>query len=245
MQRVILVVEHDAALRGAIAHILRGDGYFVLAVPDGALAIDVARYNPIALVLLDPTYLQPSGLDICRELRASAETAHILILMMVADESEITQMMTLEPGVDDYIMGPLMWRELRACVQALLSGGRRRTGQMKGMGSVPETIVPDEEQVLIADDLCIDIARHRVTRGNRPIELHRVRLFDLLVYLVRHRGIVLTRDRLLKEVWRFEQVNDVRTVDTHMRWLRQKLEDDPDHPQLIETVRGVGYRFKD
>jgi two-component system alkaline phosphatase synthesis response regulator PhoP len=231
MPNAILVVEPDAALRDTIAHALRGEGYFVLAVADGALAVDVARHNPLALVLLDPMDLQPGGREVCQELRACALTPDVPILMLLTSESEIPQMVRLEPGGNDALMKPLQWGELRVCVQ---------------VGSVPGTeTTQDDGKVLVADDLRIDIARRHVTRGNRTIDLYQVRLFDLLVYLVRHRGIVLTRDRLLKEVWRDAQVNDSRTVDTHVRWLRQKLEEDPDHPQLIETVRGVGYRFKD
>jgi DNA-binding response OmpR family regulator len=106
-------------------------------------------------------------------------------------------------------------------------------------------VIDEREQVLVADDLRIDLARRKVMWHNQPIELTQVLLFDLLAYLVRHRGVVLTRDRLLQHVWGYEYGVNTRTVDVHVRWLRQILEDHPDFPQLIETVRGVGYRFKE
>lgn len=120
-------------------------------------------------------------------------------------------------------------------------------GKQAEAGQSPPDVEVDQEveQVLVVDDLCIDIPRRSVTRRNRPIDLGPMLLFDLLVHFVRNQGVVLTRDRLLMAVWSYNQAIDSRTVDVHVRWLRQKLEDDPNHPQLIETVRGVGYRFKD
>jgi two-component system alkaline phosphatase synthesis response regulator PhoP len=135
---------------------------------------------------------------------------------------------------------PFTWQEVRARVRALLrrsepaeaaEGGRARTGA----GEAP--------RVLQAEDLRVDVDRREVTRGDRAIELP-ARLFDLLVYMLRYRGTVLTRDRLLEHVWGYEYTGDTRTVDVHIRWLRERVEDDPANPQLIQTVRGVGYRFK-
>jgi DNA-binding response OmpR family regulator len=243
-QRTILVVEQDAAVREPLAHKLREEGYFVLTVADGALAVDVARHNPISLILLNWTLLPLSGRDICRELRAHAETADIPILMMVTDEREIEQLLSGEPLANDYIRKPLLWQELLACVEALLRSGRWSSKRPLA-NTLPRTETSDEgEHVFAVDDLRIDVNRHRVMRGNREIELHQARLFDLLVYLIRHRGLVLTREHLLRQVWGWEP-NTSRTVDVHVRWLREKLEDDPAHPHFIETVRGVGYRFRE
>lgn len=148
MQKTILVVEHDATLREAIASMLRVDGYFVLAVSDGALALETAWHNLLSLVLLDPAQLQPDGIALCHQLRAHAETAYVPILMMVTQESEITQMMRLELGVNDYIMKPLVWDELRACVLALIRGGKRSI-RYKRFNVLAETkSAPDGETLL-------------------------------------------------------------------------------------------------
>ncbi len=243
MQRVILVVEHDAVLRDPITDSLRRAGYLVLAVGNGAMAIDVARHNPISLVILDPPSLQ-NGLDLCRQLRACAETAQVPVLMMVTSEIEIAQLVRLGPRVNDYIVKPFLWEELQACVRALLRGGKRRVRQKLANASPSTETVHEQGQVLVADTLCIDVAQHRVTRGDQQIKLGNNLLFDLLVYLVRHRGVALTRDQLLRHVWGSELARDSRTVDVHVHWLRQKLQDEPDHPQLIQTVPGVGYCFK-
>ena len=242
-QKGILVVEHDAARQDTIAHRLQGEGYLVLAVTNEGMAIDVAQHRPISLVILDSASLQ-SGLDMCRQLRAYAETAQVPILMMVTSDIEIAQLVRLGPRVNDYIVKPFLWEELQACVRALLRGGKRRVRQKLAKASPSTEKAHEQEQVLVADTLRIDVAQHRVTRGDQQIKLGNTLLFDLLVYLVRHRGIALTRDQLLRHVWGSEFVKDSRTIDVHMHWLRQKLQDDPDHPQLIQTVTGVGYCFK-
>ncbi|MDQ6661973.1 MAG: response regulator transcription factor [Chloroflexota bacterium] len=243
-QHIILVVEENRPLRDAITYTLREEGHFVLALADGNLALDVARDNPLSLVIFDPAHLQPEGLDVCRAIRTSPKTDSVPILMVVAHESEIAQIVRQnELRVNDFILKPLHWEELRVCVRALLRGNRPRSGKAIHQPKMETT--SEEGQLLVADELCIDVARRTVFLRDQLIELHQMRLFDLLVYLVRHRGIVLTRDQLLIDVWGYDHGIDTRTVDVHVRWLRQKLEDAPDHPQLIETVRGVGYRFKD
>ena len=242
-QKVILVVEHDATWCDTIAHRLQGEGYLVLAVTDEGMAMDVAQDSPISLVILDPASLQ-RGLDMCRQLRACAETAQVPVLMMVTSDIEIAQLVRLGPRVNDYIVKPFLWEELQACVRALLRGGKRRVRQKLANASPSTETIHEQGQVLVADTLCIDVAQHRVTRGDQQIKLGNNLLFDLLVYLVRHRGDALTRDQLLRHVWGSELAKDSRTVDVHVHWLRQKLQDDPDHPQLIQTVPGVGYCFK-
>lgn len=243
IQKILLLVEHDAALRDMITHSLRGEGYLVLAVGDGAMVIDVARHSPISMMILDPTSPQ-SGIDLCRQLRACDETAQVPILMMVTSEIEIAQMVRLDLRVNDFIVKPFLWEELRACVRALLRGDRRRIRKKLAVASLKKETTREEGQILVADTLCIDLGQRRVTQGDQQIKLGNNLLFDLLVYLVRHRGIALTRDQLLRHVWGSELAKDSRTVDVHMHWLRQKLQDDPDHPQRIQTVPGVGYRFK-
>ena len=236
-QRTILVVEDDAALRDTIAYNLRGEGYLVLTAADGVAGLDAARQNPVSLVLLDLMLPRLDGLEVCRQLRAKPETANTPILMLTARGEETDKVVGLELGADDYVTKPFSWKELRARVRALLR---------RGAPPAPPTTVgdtPSESRILASGDLRIDVDRREVSRGDRQIELP-ARLFDLLVYMVRNHGLVLTRDRLLQHVWGYDYAGDTRTVDVHVRWLREKLEDDPANPQLIQTVRGVGYRFK-
>lgn len=236
-QRTILVVEDDAALRDTIAYNLRGEGYLVLTAADGVAGLEAARQNPVSLVLLDLMLPRLDGLDVCRQLRSKPETANTPILMLTARGEETDKVIGLELGADDYVTKPFSWKELRARVRALL---RRGAPPAPAAG---DTSSPPESRVLVSGDLRIDVDRREIHRGERQIELP-ARLFDLLVYMVRNHGLVLTRDRLLQHVWGYDYAGDTRTVDVHVRWLREKLEDDPANPQLIQTVRGVGYRFK-
>jgi DNA-binding response OmpR family regulator len=240
VERTILIVEDDAALRETIAYNLRGEGYHVLVAADGISALEVARLNQPTLILLDLMLPRLDGLEVCRQLRARPETTNIPILMLTARGEETDKIVGLEMGADDYVTKPFSWNELRARVRALL---RRSEYGGGGDGAAPRESGGGDTRVLVVGDLRIDPARREVTRGERQIELP-ARLFDLLTYMVRNRGTVLTRDRLLLNVWGYDYTGDTRTVDVHMRWLREKLEDDPANPQLLQTVRGVGYRFK-
>jgi DNA-binding response OmpR family regulator len=249
MQRAILVVEDDHALRQVIKYTLRGEGYFVMCLAEGLLAAEVAQDNPFSLILLDLMLQQPNGLDVYHQLRTHAKTKQIPILMIVPDECEITQQRKSELHADDYISKPLDLEELCSRVRALLSSGKRRQVKtlhrpwMKTYGEERRVL---ESQFLVIEEMRIDVAMRKITKGDQLVELGGPLLFDLLVYMVSHRGVVLTRERLLKQVWGYDNVStsDTRTVDYHVRSLRKKLEDDPDNPQLIQTVRGVGYRFK-
>ena len=237
--RVILVVEDDAALRDTIIYNLHADGYETLAAADGAQALELARQPAVALVILDIMLPRVSGLDVCRQLRARPETADLPIMMLTARAEESDIVVGLELGADDYVTKPFSWSEARARVRALLRRGRGAGGAQ----AAPNDPSAAENETLEAGDLRIDVARREVTRRGVAITLP-ARLFELLVYLVRYRGTVLTRGRLLERVWGYDYVGDTRTVDVHVRWLREKLEDDPANPQLIQTVRGVGYRYK-
>ncbi len=232
------MVEDDEALRDTIVYNLRSDGYETLAAADGAQALELARRPAVSLVILDLMLPRISGLDVCRQLRARPETADLPIMMLTARAEESDIVVGLELGADDYVTKPFSWSETRARVRALLRRGR-------GAGSAQAANDPSapENETLEAGDLRIDMARREVTRRGEPITLP-ARLFELLVYLVRYRGTVLTRGRLLERVWGYDYSGDTRTVDVHVRWLRERLEDDPANPQLIQTVRGVGYRYK-
>ncbi len=236
-QRPILVVEDDDDLRSALAYNLKTEGYETLVAADGVAALEIARRQPVALVLLDVMLPRLDGLDVLRQLRARPETASTPVLILTARSEESDVVVGLELGADDYVTKPFSWNEVRARVRALL----RRGGQ-RAPGEGAEDGQPASEPIIIGD-LRIDEDRREVRKGERVIELP-ARLFELLVYMARHRGMALTRGRLLERVWGYDYVGDTRTVDVHVRWLREKIEDDPANPQLVQTVRGVGYRFK-
>jgi DNA-binding response OmpR family regulator len=233
-QRTILVVEDDVPLRDALAYNLRAEGYQVLTTGDGVSALSIVRQKPVSLVLLDLMLPRLDGLEVCRQLRSKPETADIAILMLTARVEETDLVVGLELGADDYVTKPYAWNELRARIRALL-----RRGGHKGAVDTADGV-----RQLAAGDLTVDLDRREVLRRGEEITLP-ARLFDLLVYFMRNRGNVLTRDQLLEKVWGYDYEGDTRTIDVHIRWLRERIEDDPANPQLIQTVRGVGYRFAD
>ena len=236
-QRPILVVEDDDDLRETLAYNLRADGYETLLAADGVAALELARRQPVARVILDVMLPRLDGLSVLRQLRARPETAAIPVLMLTARAEESDIVVGLELGADDYVAKPFSWNELRARLRALMRrGGPRANGEDAASASA-------QSEPITIGDLHIDEDRREVRKGDRLIELP-PRLFDLLLYLARRPGTVLTRGRLLEHVWGYDYAGDTRTVDVHVRWLREKIEDDPANPQLIQTVRGVGYRLK-
>jgi two-component system, OmpR family, alkaline phosphatase synthesis response regulator PhoP len=234
------VVEDDQALRDTLTYNLTAEGYRVLTAADGVTALELAGRERVALVLLDVMLPRLDGLAVCRRLRASPTTAQTPILMLTARGDETDKVVGLELGADDYVTKPFGWAELRARIRALL-----RRGEQAGAAERAESEGRAASQALVADHLRIDLERREVRRDGREIELP-ARLFDLLVYMVRNRGVVLTRDRILRQVWGYDYdfIGETRTVDVHVRWLREKIEDDPARPTRIVTVRGVGYRFR-
>ncbi len=243
MARKILVVDDEAVLVETIAYNLEQAGYQVLTAADGGSALEAARRETPDLVILDLMLPEMDGLEVCRQLRREHNTATIPIMMLTAKGDEIDKVVGLEVGADDYVTKPFGRRELLARVRALLrradypSAGDDHTSQ-ETSGEVPR---PSRE--LVAGPLRIDLAGRRVNCRGQDLELQ-PKQFDLLTYLVRNRGTVLTRDQLLQNVWGYDYVGDTRTVDVHVRWLREKLEEDPANPKLIQTVRGVGYCFR-
>jgi len=235
MSHTILLVEDELTLRDTLAYRLRTEGYHVITAVDGPSAIEAARKTHPDLLLLDLMLPGIDGLEVCKQVRARQETQSSPIIMLTARTDESDVILGLELGADDYITKPFSWPELRARIRAQL---RRMDQALADAGSTPA-----KQGILETDDLKIDLDRREVWRGETSIELA-ARLFDLLVYFVQHRGIVLTRSRLLEHVWGYDYVGDTRTVDVHVRWLREKMEDDASNPRLVLTVRGVGYRFK-
>ena len=243
MARKILVVDDEPVLVETIAYNLEQAGYTVITVADGASALEAARREKPDLIILDLMLPEMDGLEVCRQLRREGNTATTPIMILTAKSEEIDKVVGLEVGADDYVTKPFGRRELLARVRALL----RRTdyaipaeerGAKEASAEVPR---PDRE--LVAGPLRIDLAGRRVYCRGQVLELQ-PKQFELLTYLVRNRGTVLTRDQLLHNVWGYDYAGDTRTVDVHVRWLREKLEEDPANPRLIQTVRGVGYCFR-
>jgi DNA-binding response OmpR family regulator len=227
----ILLVEDEPTLLATIAFNLRRDGHRVLTAANGEAALTLAGDAP-DLVILDVMLPKLDGFEVCRRIR---ERSAVPILMLTAKTDEVDRVVGLELGADDYLTKPFSMRELLARVKALL---RRRHLLMAELDRHPTT----KSERLVAGDLEIDVAGHRVTKAGAPLSLT-PKEFDLLAFLVRHRGQVFSAERLLEQVWGYERAYDPRTVPVHIRSLREKLEEEPSRPRLIETVRGVGYRF--
>jgi len=237
METRILLVEDDATLRETLTYHLQHQGYRVMGVGDGLSALAKAREFQPDLILLDVMLPGLDGFEVCRRLREVPETVKVPIIMLTARSSASDKVMGLEWGADDYVTKPFDLRELQARIKAHL----RREERLR-----EET--PEEESLagtrpLVFGDLTIDLVRHEVMRAGVKLDL-KPREFDLLLFLVRHRGAVLSRELILERVWGWDFAGNTRTVDVHIRWLREKIEEDPANPQRIVTVRGIGYRFE-
>jgi DNA-binding response OmpR family regulator len=195
----------------------------------------VARREQPDLIVLDIMLPKLDGLEVCRILR---QETIVPILMLTAREEEVDKVVGLELGADDYMTKPFSMRELQARIKALL---RRSRFIREELTSREDSV--DETQQLTFGDLTLDLARHEVMRDGEPLHL-RPKEYELLVFLARNRGTVLSRDLILEKVWGWDYGGGSRTVDVHVRWLREKIEPDPAHPTRIITVRGVGYRFE-
>jgi DNA-binding response OmpR family regulator len=228
----VLVVEDDATLLDAVAYNLQRDGHEVSTAADGVTGLAMAREEHPDLIVLDLMLPRMSGLDVCRLVRNEQP---VPVLILTARDSEQDVVSGLDMGADDYVTKPFSMRQLRARVNALL----RRDVLSRGAGPREEGQAAD---VLTAGDLVVDIGKHEVRKGGVEVAL-RPREFLLLEYLMRHPGQVLSRDLILERVWGYTYAGESRTVDVHVRWLREKLEDEPSNPRHIETVRGFGYRF--
>jgi DNA-binding response OmpR family regulator len=241
--RKVLVVDDEPVLVETIAYNLEQAGYEVMTAADGASALEVARRERPDLVILDIMLPEMDGLEVCRLLRRENGTATTPIMMLTAKGEEIDKVVGLEVGADDYVTKPFGRRELLARVKALM-----RRAEYPSQGEERPPLATTEEppranRELAAGPLRIDLAGRRVICRGQEQELQ-PKQFELLTYLVRNRGTVLTRDQILHNVWGYDYAGDTRTVDVHVRWLRERLEEDPANPRLIQTVRGVGYVFR-
>lgn len=221
----ILLVEDDDILREALAYNLRRESYEVIEVADGQEAIASARRESPDLILLDVMLPGLDGLSVCRVLRSESSTP---IILLTARSGEVDKIVGLESGADDYVTKPFSTGELLARIRAAL-----RRSQQASSGLILER-----------GDIRLNLERRRAHRGERELILS-PKEFELLAELMRNSGVALSRDILLERVWGYDFIGDSRTVDVHVRWLREKVEEDPSQPHYIQTVRGIGYRFEE
>ena len=234
----VLVVEDEPALVETLEYSLRRQGYDVSVATDGVAALETARRDKPDVIILDVMLPRLDGYEVCRVLR---QEMSVPILMLPARTDEVEKSVGLELGADDYMTKPFGMRELMARVRALLRRVRLTREELAAAGATAHG--PDvQSERMTFGDLVIDLGRREVRLGEEVIHL-KPKEFELLVFLARNRGIVLTRDLALERVWGWEYDGGSRTVDVHVRWLREKLEKEPSNPARIMTVRGVGYRF--
>ncbi len=228
-RHLVLVVEDDATLSATLRYNLERAGYRCLVAADGARALELAQRERPALVILDVMLPGIDGLEVCRRIRA---ISNVPVIMLTARVDEVDRVVGLEVGADDYVTKPFSMRELLARVKAAL-----RRAQMR----------PDAEREIpssvVFDTIRIDPARREVTRAGVAVPL-KPKEYDLLWFLVQNPGRVFTRDQLLERVWGYEFAGGSRTVDVHVHWLREKIEDDPSRPRYLRTSRGAGYIFE-
>jgi two-component system OmpR family response regulator len=224
--KTILIIEDEAALVAALAYNLRREGFVVASAGDGVEGLRLARAERPSLVILDLMLPGMDGIDVCRRLRSQST---VPILILTAKSDEVDKVVGLEVGADDYMTKPFSVRELLARVRAML-----RRVEMEHEESVPD--------VVDAAGLHLDMRGREAVKDGRELSL-KPKEFDLVAFLARHPRQVFSREQLLDEVWGFEFAGMSRTVDVHVRWLRQKIEDDPGRPAHLLTVRGSGYKF--
>ena len=232
----ILVVEDEESYREALAAALSKEGYAIELASDGSEGLRLFAQNPPDLVLLDVLLPGVPGTEVCRRMRAIAP---VPVIMVSALDSEVDIVLGLELGAADYITKPYHLRELTARIQAVL---RRVSPPSIPLPAISARGVPSAPEVVTAGPVHIDFARREATASGRPVHLSR-REFDLLALLLSPPGQVRTRDELIDRLWSGRDLADTRTLDTHIRRLRVKLERDPADPQYLVTVRGVGFRF--
>ena len=225
----ILLVDDEQPVQKLLSYPLEKEGYEVVPALDGQQALEAFERQAFDLVVLDIMLPKVDGLEVCRRLRS---TSSVPIIMLTAKAEEIDKVLGLELGADDYITKPFSMREFRSRVRAAL----RRAGMTSGT----ET----SEEPLARGELLIDFDKRATELRGEPIRLTYVE-FEIVAVLARHPGRVYTREMLLERVWGDSAFRDPRTVDVHIRHLREKIERDPKNPEMLLTVRGVGYRFRD
>jgi DNA-binding response OmpR family regulator len=228
--RTVLLIDDEPLIRETVAEALEADGFRVVTAADGREALVRFRDDPPDLVLLDLMLPELSGMEVCRIIRRESP---VPIVMLTARDSEVDKVVGLELGADDYVTKPFSLRELQARVRAHL----RRQDANAAAPAVPSPQRPPEVRL---GSVTVDLAGHRLLRDGRALPV-KPKAFELLAYLIRNAGQVVSRDQLLERVWGYDYAGETRTVDVHVHWLRSVVEDDPAHPRFLQTVRGVGY----
>lgn len=223
----ILLVEDEESLADPLAFLLRKEGFDVVIAGDGPSALVEFDRNAIDIVLLDLMLPGMSGTDVCKRLRA---VSSVPVIMVTARDSEIDKVVGLELGADDYVIKPYSSRELIARIRAVL----RRGGET----------IEESDEILGSGRIHMDVERHTVTVDGEEISMP-LKEFDLLEYLMRNSGRVLTRGQLIDRVWGADYVGDTKTLDVHIKRLRSKIEPEPSAPRHVITVRGLGYKYED
>ena len=225
----ILLVDDEQSVQTLLTYPLRKEGYEVIAASTGREALARFQEGQFDLVVLDVMLPEVDGFDVCRQLRAKSS---VPIIMLTAKAEELDKVLGLELGADDYITTPFSMREFRSRVKAVL-----RRANVARNGDAPD-------EPLVNGELSIDFAKRQVELRGEPVRLSYVE-FEILAALARSPGRVFSRSMLLERLWGDSSFRDPRTIDVHIRHLREKLEQDPANPELIFTVRGVGYHFRD
>lgn len=227
----ILIIEDEPNIRELVRYNLKTNGYECVSAEDGIMGITMVHREKPDLILLDIMLPEKNGFEICKELRDEGNNTPII--MMTAKTEESDKVLGLEYGADDYISKPFGIREMLARIKAVLR-------RYESVAAAPQE---KKETIMKVDDLRINVERHEVTVGERHVDLT-LKEFELLRYLVENRGHVFTRDQLLNSVWGIDYAGETRTVDVHIRHLRQKLSRDDNEEQYIETIRGKGYKVR-
>jgi two-component system response regulator RegX3 len=225
----ILIVEDESSFSEAISFLLGKEGFETDVAENGRAALELFKASAYDLVLLDLMIPEVSGIDVCRAIRT---TSMVPIIMLTAKDSEVDKVVGLELGADDYVTKPYSSRELVARIKAVL-----RRGTTESMDA------DSNSAIQVAGNIRMDVERHQVTVNGTLINLP-LKEFELLEFLMRNTGRVLTRGQLIDRVWGGDYYGDTKTLDVHIKRLRSKIEEDPANPQLIQTIRGLGYKFE-
>lgn len=224
----ILIVEDESSFSEALEFLLTKEGFQVSVAEDGRAALSKFAKEGADLILLDLMIPEISGVDVCRAIRT---TSHVPIIMLTAKDAEIDKVVGLELGADDYVTKPYSSRELIARIKAVLRRG------------VADAELNGDLEIITVGSIKLDTARHQATNNGVPIALP-LKEFELLEFLMRNCGRVLTRSQLIDRVWGGDYFGDTKTLDVHIKRLRSKIEADPANPLLIQTIRGLGYKLE-
>ncbi|KNY27658.1 response regulator transcription factor [Pseudobacteroides cellulosolvens] len=229
-KELIFAVEDEKNIQQLIKYNLEANGFSVITFDTGEELLEECKYNIPNLFLLDIMLPGIDGLEVCRQLRQNVVTQSIPVIILTAKNEEFDKVLGLELGADDYITKPFSVRELIARVKALF----RRV----------HTSIENYSEIIRFENISIDCSRREVFKDDKLLDMP-FKEFELLKLLVMNKGKVLSREILLEKVWGFDYYGETRTVDVHIRYLRQKIEDNDSNPFYIETIRGIGYRFND